>query len=89
VQDEGAESPDHGSHVWVLDEGRLTRVPVTTGVSDGTRTAVTSAVLREGAAVVTSIAGDAAAAPASTSPLLPAFRGRGGGARGTGGAPSR
>jgi HlyD family secretion protein len=89
AQGQRAESPDHGPHVWVVDDGRLTRVPVTTGVSDGTRVAVTSPALREGAAVVTSIAGDSAGAPASTSPLLPAFRGRGPGARGTGGAPSR
>jgi HlyD family secretion protein len=80
--------PDHEPHVWILEDGQLTRVPVTIGISDGSRIAVSSSALREGAAVVTAIAGDAAA-PASTSPLLPAFRGRGAGGRGTGGAPAR
>jgi len=84
-----AGSADHEPQVWVLEEGQLTRVPVTIGISDGSRIAVSSSALLEGAAVVTSIAGAAAAAPASTSPLLPAVRGRGAGARGTGGAPSR
>ena len=72
--------------LWVVANGRLTRVPVGVGITDGTRTAVFSPALAEGALVVTSIAGEAAA-PASTSPLLPAFRGRGAGGRGPGGAP--
>jgi hypothetical protein len=61
----------------------LDRIPVSVGISDGTRTAVFSRTLTEGAQVVTSISGDAAVAPApSTSPLLPTFRGRGSGNRG-------
>ena len=76
------------AEVWVLMDGRLRRVPVRIGITDGTRTAVASRALAEGAPVVTSITGEAPAAPAtSTSPLLPAFRGRGTGARGTGGVP--
>jgi HlyD family secretion protein len=80
----GTESwPDHKrGEVWVVANGRLTRVPVGAGITDGTRTAVFSSALAEGALVVTSIAGEAAA-PASTSPLLPAFRGRGAGGRST------
>jgi HlyD family secretion protein len=78
---------DHArGEVWVVANGRLTRVPVGVGITDGARTAVFSPALAEGAVVVTSIAGQAAA-PASTSPLLPAFRGRGAGSRGTSPAP--
>jgi HlyD family secretion protein len=78
------------AEVWVLVDGRLTRVPVRVGITDGTRAAVFSQALAEGAQVVTSITGEAPAAPAtSTSPLLPAFRGRGTGARGAGGTPSQ
>ena len=75
--------------VWLLIDGRITRVPLRAGITDGTRTAVFSPDLTEGAVVVTSISGDVPTAPAtSTSPLLPSFRGRGaGGARGTGSPP--
>ena len=74
------------AEVWVLAGGRLARVPVRAGITDGARTAVFSRGLAEGAQVVTGITGDAPPAPASsTSPLLPAFRGRGAGGRGTGG----
>jgi HlyD family secretion protein len=76
-----------GADVWVLLDGRLSRVHVIAGITDGTRTAVVSPSLGEGDAVVTSIAGESSVAPTSTSPLLPAFRGRGAGARGAGGAP--
>lgn len=72
--------------LWVVANGRLTRVPVGVGITDGTRTAVFSPALAEGAVVVTSIAGQMVA-PASTSPLLPAFRGRGAGGRGASPAP--
>jgi HlyD family secretion protein len=84
----GATAATARAEVWVLVEGRLTRVPVQVGITDGTRTAVVSQALAEGAQVVTSITGEAPATPAtSTSPLLPAFRGRGAGAPGTGGTP--
>jgi hypothetical protein len=72
--------------VWVMTAGRLERLPVNVGISDGTRTAVAAPALAEGAEVVTSVSGEVPAGPAtSTSPLLPAFRGRGGATRG--GAP--
>jgi HlyD family secretion protein len=74
--------------VWVVVDGRLARVPVRAGITDGARTAVFSDALAEGAQVVTSITGAGVPAPTpSTSPLLPAFRGRGAGGRGTGGTP--
>jgi HlyD family secretion protein len=76
-----------GAAVWVLADGRVTRVPVRPGISDGARTVVESPALAEGTLVVTGISGNAAATPAaSTSPLLPAFRGRGAG-RSSGSAP--
>lgn len=59
--------------VFVLRRGRPERVPVRAGLSDGSRTAVASAALAEGDAVITSVpAGAAAAATAgarTTSPL--------------------
>ena len=91
----GTESPydDEGTPdqrpgvVWVYRDGRLVRVPVWTGITDGTYTAIAGAPL-EGAAVVTSIAG-ATTTPATTSPLLPPGRGRGAAGRGAAGGPSR
>ncbi|MGE3402212.1 MAG: efflux RND transporter periplasmic adaptor subunit [Vicinamibacterales bacterium] len=75
--------------VWVLTEGRLERVAVSVGISDGTRTAVVAPRLAEGAHVVTHISDDVSIAPTSgTSPLLPNFRGRGAGSPGAGAAPS-
>jgi HlyD family secretion protein len=74
--------------VWVLIDTRLMPVPIRTGITDGTRTAVLGGALTEGMAVVTSIGGTAAGAPpATTSPLLPA-RGRGAGGRPGGGRPT-
>ena len=71
----------HGE-VWVLLDGRLARVEVETGITDGLRTAVVGPEL-EGAAVVTSIATSATpASTTTTSPLLPV---RGRGSRGQGG----
>jgi len=65
--------------VWVLAEGRLDRVPVEVGLSDGTQTAV-SGELSTGARIATGRASASAspAAPTTSSPLLPAGR-RGGG----------
>jgi HlyD family secretion protein len=83
-----ATSGTHGSadagalrgELWILVAGTLERVPVRVGISDGARTAVSSPALVEGMKVVTAISADVPAAPAtSTSPLLPSFRGRGGG----------
>ena len=70
--------------VWIRIEGRLERIAVRTGLTDGVHTAVFSSALDEGMEVVTSIPADTArAATASSSPLLPS-RGRGIGGRGTG-----
>jgi HlyD family secretion protein len=70
--------------VWVLVDGRLERVPVHLGITDGTRTAVISGGLEDGARVVTRIElPGGTTTNSSSSPLLP-FRGRGaGGAGGT------
>ncbi len=79
-----------GSRVWMLVDGRLARVPVQVGVSDGTTTAVVGGDLAENAQVVTGVTNRAASATTQTSgsPLLP-FGGRrpnsGGGASRTGG----
>jgi HlyD family secretion protein len=99
---ETEECPTSGSHgsedagqsrgeIWILVDGTLDRVPVRVGVSDGMRSAIFSPALAEGMKVVTAISGDVPTAPAtSTSPLLPSFRGRGGGAgRNPGGPPSQ
>jgi HlyD family secretion protein len=63
-----------GAGVWVLREGQLARVPVETGINDGTTTAVIGGPLQDGAHVVTAVAARAAAAtapPGTGSPLLP------------------
>jgi HlyD family secretion protein len=59
--------------VWALREGRLRRVPVQTGTSDGAFTAVTGGELHEGDQVVTGLALQTTASTpsASRSPLLP------------------
>ncbi|MGH9350494.1 MAG: efflux RND transporter periplasmic adaptor subunit [Vicinamibacterales bacterium] len=63
-------SPREG--LWVLSEGRIRRVAVQTGISDGTATAIAGGELREGAQVVTGTAFPAAArTQAPSSPLLP------------------
>ena len=73
--------------VWVFDQGSLGRVPVRTGISDGTQTAVLGGELAAGTRVVTGVLTGAAAVTAPTaSPLLPfGRRGGGGGGRGGGG----
>lgn len=81
--------PRRGPAVWQLVDGRLTRVPVRIGVSDGTQVAITTERLVEGASIITGIArpdAPGAAAPASGSPLVPQMPRRpgnnaGGGAR--------
>ena len=72
------------------DNGKLTRVAVRLGVTDGRRTAVYSDALTEGMQVLTSIATSPAAAPSSssTSPLLPPMRGRGAGTGARGNQPA-
>src|SRR5262245_58366407 len=67
--------------VWVFDTGRLRRVPVQVGLSDGKATAVTGE-LTPGAFVATgATASNDAAAPSQRSPLLPTGGRRGGGGR--------
>ena len=70
--------------VWVLEQEALTRVPVRTGISDGTQTAILEVLegeLAPGTRVVTgALAGAATASATTTSPLLPVGR-RGGGPR--------
>ena len=82
--------PRRGQAVWQLVDGRLTRIPVRMGVSDGTQVAITTDRLTEGASIITGIArsdSTAATAPApSGSPLVPQMPRRpgnnaGGGAR--------
>jgi HlyD family secretion protein len=70
----GGRGVARGAGVWVLQDGRLARVPVETGINDGTTTAITGGTLQEGAQLVTAVVAQAAAAtPAqgSGSPLLP------------------
>jgi HlyD family secretion protein len=62
--------------VWQLVDGRLHRIPVRVGVSDGAQVAITSDALSEGASIVTGIARSettavATPAPAGGSPLVP------------------
>ncbi|HEY1306101.1 MAG TPA: efflux RND transporter periplasmic adaptor subunit [Vicinamibacterales bacterium] len=68
--------------VWVFDTGRLRRVPVQVGLSDGKVTAVTGE-LTPGASVATGVtaSSDAAAPSTQRSPLLPTGGRRGGGGR--------
>lgn len=73
--------------VWQLHNGRLERVPVRVGVSDGTQVEVESDDLTEGASIITGVARSASAEAApeqpSGSPLMPQMprRGTGGGSR--------
>src|SRR5215510_12869045 len=80
----GAPTADRGSRrgVWVFDTGRLRRVPVQVGLSDGKVTAVTGE-LTPGAFVATgaTASNDAAAPSTQRSPLLPTGGRRGGGGR--------
>jgi HlyD family secretion protein len=63
-------------HVWVLREGQPHAVPVETGLTSGTTTAVVSGALRERDQVITSAAAGGASAPQqSTSPFMPGGRG--------------
>lgn len=83
--DERSDAGQTRGEIWISTEGTLQRIPVRVGISDGTHTAVFSRTLAEGARVVTSISGNApVTAPAGTSPLLPAPRGRGAGSRAAG-----
>ncbi|HXE80988.1 MAG TPA: efflux RND transporter periplasmic adaptor subunit, partial [Vicinamibacterales bacterium] len=67
----GGASTSHG--VWVLEAGKLRRVPVKTGISDGVLTAVLEGDLEVDARVVTSasVAKSASTPSATSSPLMP------------------
>jgi HlyD family secretion protein len=76
-------SADRGNDrrvVWVLDGGRLTRVPVKAGLSDGAQTEITGD-LNPGVHVATGLTSgnDATTTSAPRSPLLPSGRRTGGG----------
>jgi HlyD family secretion protein len=77
---QGRSSADAGmSRVWVLEDEGLKRIPVRTGLSDGTMVGVIGGALTEGAKVVTSVATSTATSATKTSPLLPRMtRTRGG-----------
>jgi HlyD family secretion protein len=68
-----AHASDRGA-VWTFADGRLARVPVEVGVSDGAFVAVSSPRLSEGTTIVTGVAtaASAAAPTPSSSPLVPA-----------------
>jgi HlyD family secretion protein len=71
--------------VWQLDGGRLQKIPVRAGVSDGANVEIIADGLAEGASIITGVArsdkAEAAAPAASTSPLMPQMPRRQGGAR--------
>ncbi len=62
-----------GRAIWTLTDGRLARVPVKIGATDGAVVAVESPELHEGAAVVTGVAAQptTSANTAPASPLVP------------------
>jgi HlyD family secretion protein len=69
-----ADAGTQRSGVWMLRDGGLVRVPVKTGVNDGTMTAVTGEGLQEGAQIATAVAvqpGTVSATQGTGSPLLP------------------
>lgn len=63
---------ERGRRVWTLRDGELQPVPVQTGISDGTATAVLDGDLHENTPVVTgAVAAFTAPAPTTASPLIP------------------
>jgi HlyD family secretion protein len=79
---------DGEARLWVLQEGQPHLVRVSTGISDGTMTAILDDALPEGAQVITGQRSQTAARSTTSSPLLPFGGRRGGGAGGAGrGAP--
>jgi HlyD family secretion protein len=69
------EGARRGAFVWQLVDGRLNRVGVRPGVSDGTQVAIASDQLTPGASIITGVARSEAIAeppaPAGGSPLVP------------------
>jgi HlyD family secretion protein len=70
------------ARVWVLQDGQPHPVRVSTGISDGTVTAVLGDAIPEGAQVITAQRSQTAARATTSSPLLPFGGRRGGGAGG-------
>lgn len=72
---QGSGGPGRRAAVWQLVDGRLHRIPVRAGVSDGANVAITTDALDEGASIITGIARSEAAADATPaaggSPLVP------------------
>jgi multidrug efflux pump subunit AcrA (membrane-fusion protein) len=62
-----------GKRVWVLADGRLKRVAVTTGLDDGTDVEILSAGLRPGELVVTDTVKQAASSARAPAPRGPRF----------------
>ena len=84
-----ANDTPRSAQVWTLREGQLAAVPVRTGISDGTASAILDGDLTEHMAVVTgATATTTAPAASTTSPLIPQRPGgnRQGGAGARGGA---
>jgi HlyD family secretion protein len=69
--------------IWELANGRLEKIPVRAGVSDGTQVEITADGLKEGSSIITGVARsektEAAAPAASGSPLVPQMPRRPGG----------
>jgi len=61
----------NGRALWTMADGRLTRVPVHVGVSDGALVAVDGTGIQEGATVVTGVTAAKSAAAASAAPASP------------------
>ena len=80
---QGSSKQGRRAAVWQLVDGRLHRIPVRAGVSDGANVAVSSDALDEGASIITGIARSEAAADATPatggSPLVPQMPRRPGG----------
>ncbi|HEX4913007.1 MAG TPA: efflux RND transporter periplasmic adaptor subunit [Vicinamibacterales bacterium] len=72
---QGSGGPGRRAAVWQLVDGRLHRIPVRAGVSDGANVAITTDALDEGASIITGIARSEAVADATPaaggSPLVP------------------
>jgi len=62
----GAAKPNEGAHVWVLRDGRPVKIPVTTGLNDGSFVEITGGDLKSGDQVIVNEirSGDQKAAPA-------------------------
>ena len=81
---QGSSGQGRRAAVWQLVDGRLRRIPVRAGVSDGANVAITSDALDEGVSIITGIArsegsADATPAAAGGSPLVPQMPRRPGG----------